>query len=118
MMFVKHLVKYSKTWAFIFGALSVYAFAPYYVVLLSFVSFSILMFLLLSAKDGKSSFAIAYSFGFAHFAFGLIWIGNALLIEVEKFGWLYPLVFIGAGGFFGLFFANSFINSTSACTPS
>lgn len=98
-------MKYSKTWAFLFGALSVYAFAPHYVVALSFVSFSLLMFLLLYAKSGKQAFSIAYSFGFAHFAFGLIWIGNALLIEPDKFGWLYPFVFIGAGGFFGLFFA-------------
>ena len=80
-MYMKHLIKYSKICAFVFGAFSVYAFAPYYFVPLSFVSFSILMFLLLSAKSGKNSFAISYSFGFAHFAFGLIWIWSAERLE-------------------------------------
>ncbi len=102
---MKYIEKHSKMVAFLFGALSVYAFAPHYVTVLSFISVSILMFLLLRVKDSKRAFAIGYSFGFAHFAFGLIWIGNALLIDADKFGWLYPLVFICSGGFFGLFFA-------------
>ncbi len=102
---MKYLEKHSKMTAFLFGGLSVLAFAPHYIFVVSFLSWSVLMFLLLSAKNTKQAFVIGYCFGFAHFAFGLIWIGNAVLIEADKFAWLYPLIFIGAGSFFGLFFA-------------
>ena len=97
--------KYSKIIAFFMGFISVLGFAPRYWIVALFVAFSILMWLLLNIKTAKKAFAIGYWFGFAHFAFGFSWIGNALLIEPEKFGWLYPITLVAAGGFFGLFFA-------------
>ena len=51
----------------------------------------------------KEAFAFGYWFGFGYFACGLSWIGNALLIDAQTFGWLYPLVFLASGAFFGLF---------------
>ena len=87
------------------GAFSVPAFAPYYCWWCAFLSFSILLYLLLNAKGCKQAFGIGYSFGFSHFALGFSWVGNALLIEPEKFGWLYPVTLAAAGGFFGLFIA-------------
>ncbi len=98
-------VKYAKSVAFMCGALSVLSFAPYYFIATAFISFSILLFLLIRAENAKQAFARGYWFGFAHFAFGLSWVGNALLVDAEKFGWLYPLTLLAAGGFFGIFFA-------------
>ncbi len=97
--------EYRKTIAFIAGLVSVLGFAPRYWIIAPFVAFSILMWLLLNIKTAKKAFAIGYWFGFAHFAFGFSWIGNALFIEAEKFGCLYPIILLAAGGFFGLFFA-------------
>lgn len=102
---MNYLLKYAKTTAFVAGILSVWAFAPWYTISAAVLAFAVLMWLLLEAKTRKNLFLTAYAFGFAHFAFGLSWVGNALLIEPEKFGWLYPIVLIAAGAFLGLFFA-------------
>ena len=102
---MKLIHKYKNLIAFAFGGISVLGFAPYFNVSASVFCFSFFLYLLLGCKTKKELFLLGYSFGFAHFAFGLIWVGNALLIEPEKFGWLYPIVFLASGAFFGLFFA-------------
>ncbi len=99
------ITKHQKICAFVMGGLSVLAFAPRFWIAFAFVTFSVLMRLLLNAQEKKNLFKIGYCFGFAHFAFGFSWIGNALLIEPEKFGWLYPITLLASGAFFGLFFA-------------
>jgi apolipoprotein N-acyltransferase len=43
-----------------------------------------LLHLLIETKEKKELFKIGYAFGFAHFAFGFSWVGNALLIEAEN----------------------------------
>ncbi|MCQ2741485.1 MAG: apolipoprotein N-acyltransferase, partial [Alphaproteobacteria bacterium] len=98
-------MKYAKVLSSLCGGLSVLAFAPWYQMWAAFVSFSVLIWLLLNAKTAKESFVKGYCFGFFHFALGLSWVGNALLIDAETFGWLYPVTLGGAGLFFGLFFA-------------
>ena len=55
--------KHSKKTAFIFGMLSVLAFAPYHFVLMAVMAFSVLMFLLLRSSSMKKSFAIANLIG-------------------------------------------------------
>lgn len=95
--------RFYKLSAFIAGALSALIFAPYFQVWLGVVAFSLLFYLSANAKSVKQAIGIGYWFGFAHFAFSFSWVGNALLIEPEKFGWLYPITLLAAGGFFGLF---------------
>lgn len=53
----------------------------------------------------EKAFAVGYWFGFGHFACGLFWINNALMMDLPRLGWLIPLCFAGSGGFFGLFAA-------------
>lgn len=96
---------YKKICAFGMGWLSVLAFAPKFWVLFAYVGFSYLLYLLVKTKEKKELFKIGYAFGFAHFAFGFAWVGNALLIDAKQFGWLYPITLIASGAFFGLFFA-------------
>ncbi len=102
---MKLMLKYKNILAFLSGGISVLGFAPFFGVWALFFAFSFLMYFLLKCERKKELFLLGYSFGFAHFAFGLIWVGNALLIEPEKFGWLYPVVFFASGAFFGVFFA-------------
>ncbi len=101
----EYIIKYKKICAFILGWVSILSFAPRFCIISAFVSFSGLMYLLLNEQEKKNLFKIGYCFGFAHFAFGFSWVGNALLIEPEKFGWLYPVTLVAFGAFFGLFFA-------------
>ena len=99
------ITKHQKISAFVMGGLSVLAFAPRFWTAFAFFSFSYLLYLLALPQTKRSLFKIGYVFGFAHFAFGFSWVGNALLIEPEKFGWLYPITLFASGAFFGLFFA-------------
>ena len=99
------LKKHPKTAAFLAGALSALAFAPHYYIFFAFLSFSTLLYLLINAPTAKKAFSAGYCFGFAHFACGFSWVGNALLIDAAHFGWLYPIVLLSSGAFFGFFFA-------------
>ena len=97
--------KYYKTTAFVAGWLSVGIFAPYFQQWCGFLAFGWLLRLLLSTQSIKRAAAIGYWFGFAHFAGGFSWVGNALLVDADRFGWLYPIALVAAGGFFGAFAA-------------
>ena len=85
-----------KTSALLFGLLLVAALPPFYHTWAVFA---------LSQKQSsvKRLSAIGYWFGFGYFSAGFYWIGNALLIDAAKTGWLYPFVLLLGGGFFGLF---------------
>lgn len=96
---------YHKTSALIFGCLSVLALPPFYLTPLLLISFGGLMFLLETSSSPKKAFSAGYWFGFGHFACGLFWINNALMMDLPRLGWLIPLTFIASGGFFGLFTA-------------
>ena len=53
----------------------------------------------------RACFALGWWFGFGYFAFGLYWIGNALLVFGEKHAWMLPISAIGLPGFLALFTA-------------
>lgn len=97
--------RYPKITAFLSGALSALAFAPYNNFFFAFLTFSVLISLLIKTQTAKKAFFIGYCFGFAHFACGFSWIGQALLIDAARFGWLYPIALTASGLFFGFFFA-------------
>lgn len=94
-----------KLWCLLTGAITAAALPPHYFWPALFLGFSYLLWQLNNALSGKKAFAYGYWFGFGFFAAGLSWVGNALLIDALTFGWLYPLVLLAAGGFFGLFTA-------------
>lgn len=99
------LFLYPKTVAFFCGWLTVAAFPPHYLFPVLFLTFSLLLVLINKANFPFQAFKIGYSFGFALFAFGFAWVGNALLIDAWHFGWLYPITLAASGAFFGLFIA-------------
>jgi len=87
------------------GALSVGALPPLYVAPLLLVAFSGLLWLAAGAKTARAAAAIGWWFGFGHYAAGLYWITNALLVDAAKFGWLVPFAVSGLAAFLGLFSA-------------
>ncbi len=99
------LAQYPKTIAFALGCLSVAALPPYYLLPFLIISFSGLLIMLGRNSSAKKSFLLGYWFGFGHYACGFFWITNALMLDLPRLGWLIPLVFVGSGGFFGLFTA-------------
>lgn len=42
----------------------------------------------------KKRFRLGYSFGLGYFSISLSWIGNALLVEADKFAWLQPIALL------------------------
>lgn len=64
-----------------------------------------LLLLLCFNPAPQTAFAIGYWFGFGHFGIGFSWAANALLVDSQTYGWLYPVCILSAGAFFGLFTA-------------
>ncbi len=91
--------------AIIAGVISVWAFPPYFVLPIFFASICALFAFNDVIETKKHKFWLGWFFGFGHFAYGFSWVGNALLVDVTNFGWLYPIALIACGSFFGLFFA-------------
>jgi apolipoprotein N-acyltransferase len=83
--------------AFAAGSLGNLAMAPFFVAPVLFLSIPVLVWLIDDAarRPGvggslKAAASAGWWFGFGYFFFGLIWIGEAFLVEADKFGWLLP----------------------------
>lgn len=75
---------------------------PLYLFPLGFVSFVGLVWML-EGRSARSAFWIGWLFGLGHFATGLYWIANALMIEWWRVGWLIPFAVLGLGALLGVF---------------
>ncbi len=76
--------------AFFAGVLSVLAFAPVFCFPVLFFTMPVLVWLLDGSKGPRSAAAAGWIFGFGYFLANLFWIGEAFLVEAEKFAWLMP----------------------------
>lgn len=99
----RHAVRAARGWrrgaaAFAAGALSNLAMAPFFISPILFFTLPVLVWLIDEAasrpggpRDVARAAAFAgWWFGFGYFLFGLFWIGEAFLVEADKFGWLLP----------------------------
>lgn len=101
--FSKFAARYYKFSAFLCGMLLAAALPPFYQLWAAFAAFGFCVFLCCRVEKLLSLAAIGYWFGFGYFAIGFYWIGNALLVDIERTGWLYPITLVLNGAFFGLF---------------
>ena len=81
--------------AFVAGALSTLALAPFDFWPVLFLTFPVLVWLIDGAASSRFSGALAawitgWWFGFGYFLVGLYWIGYAFLVDAQTFGWLLP----------------------------
>jgi apolipoprotein N-acyltransferase len=88
--------------AFLAGSLSVLAMAPFFLWPVLFVTLPVLVWLIDGAArpaSGAPSFwtrpavraaTAGWWFGFGYHLFGLFWVGEAFLVEADKFAWLLP----------------------------
>lgn len=86
--------------AFVAGALSALAMAPFDAWPILFLTFSILVWLIDGAAIGRwrgvaMAAATGWWFGFGYFVAGLYWIGYAFLVDARTFGWMLPFAVIG-----------------------
>ncbi|GIL02843.1 MAG: apolipoprotein N-acyltransferase [Alphaproteobacteria bacterium] len=86
--------------AFLAGAASALAMAPFFAFPVLFATFPVLVWLIDSTTADpagglgarlRQGFAVGWTFGFGYFLAGLWWVGNAFLVEADTFGWMLPL---------------------------
>nr|WP_246423475.1 apolipoprotein N-acyltransferase [Roseospira goensis] len=86
------------------GMLAAFALPPVHAVPLLLVALVGLVWLLDGVvRRHRGSFAVGWWFGLGHFAVGIHWIANALLVDAAAFGWMIPFAVLGLGGVLALF---------------
>ena len=88
----------------IFGFLSGFGFAPYSCIPLLFLTYSLFFFEFMKAQNKKQMFFSGFCFGFGIGAMSMSWLIHALLIDNGAFAWLIPVIPLGFGLLFGIFF--------------
>jgi len=96
--------------AFVAGALSALAMAPFDAWPILFLTFPILVWLLDGAGAKRwggvgISALTGWWFGFGYFLAGLYWIGYAFLVDAPTFGWMLPFAVIGLPALLAMFTA-------------
>ena len=88
------------------GGLSVLAFAPVFASPVLFLTLPVLVWLIDQSRTPRQAFVMGWWFGFGYFFFNLFWIGEAFLVEADKFAWALPfaitLLPAGLAFFWGL----------------
>lgn len=72
------------------GGLSALAFAPIFAFPVLFLTFPIFIWLIDASPSWRRAASAGWLFGFGYFFFNLFWVGEAFLVEAEKFAWLLP----------------------------
>ena len=86
--------------AFIAGAVSALAMAPFNAWPVLFLTFPVLVLLIdgIASRGWNGLIAaadIGWWFGFGYFLAGLYWLGYAFLVDAATFGWLLPFAVLG-----------------------
>ena len=94
--------------AFVAGALSALALAPFNAWPIMFVTIPVLVWLVDGSTAGRWSGALTaaiagWCFGFGYFVAGLYWIGYAFLVDAKTFGWLLPVAVAGLPAYLAIY---------------
>ncbi len=86
--------------AFVAGAASTLALAPFHAWPVMFLTFPVLVWLIDGTRTARlrrvlSAAAVGWWFGFGYFLAGLYWIGIAFLVDAKTFAWLMPFAVMG-----------------------
>lgn len=73
------------------GGLSVLAFAPWHAFPILFLTLPVLVWMIDGSGSARSAAGAGWLFGFGYFLVNLFWIGEAFLVEADKFAVLMPL---------------------------
>jgi apolipoprotein N-acyltransferase len=125
-----HRISAARGWrrwaiAFLAGALSNLALAPFFMSPVLFLTLPVLVWLLDDAarrsqdwRDrARTAASVGWWFGFGYFMFGLFWIGEAFLVEAETFGWLLPFAVTLMPAGLALFWAGAAVAAVLTWRP-
>ncbi len=112
---IPHAIMLASGWrraliAFVAGAVSVLAVAPFNAWPVLFVTFPVLVWLIDGSAAGRWSgvwvaAGTGWCFGFGYFVAGLYWIGYAFLVDAKTFAWLLPIAVTGLPAYLALYTA-------------
>lgn len=99
--------------AFVAGALSALAMAPFNAWPVLFLTFPVAVWLIDGAAAGRwrgvpAAAMSGFWFGLGYFVPGLYWIGYAFLVDASTFAWLMPFAILGLPAYLALFTAFGF----------
>jgi apolipoprotein N-acyltransferase len=99
--------------AFIAGAVSSLAMAPFNAWPVLLLTFPVVVWLIDGAAAGRmrgipAAAMAGWWFGFGYFIPGLYWIGYAFLVDAQTFAWLLPAAICGLPAYLALFTALGF----------
>lgn len=89
------------------GGLSAVGFQPWSWIFVLCVTFSTLFGALNRCETKKQFLMTGFCFGFGLGACSLFWVTNALFLDADAFGWAVPLVPLGFGLLFGVFYGSA-----------
>lgn len=93
--------------AFFAGFAAALAMAPFYLLPLLALGFSILVLLIdgaaSSPRSGRSAFAAGWFFGFGHFLAGVYWMAFSFFVQADQFAWMAPFAVLGMPAVLALF---------------
>ena len=96
-------MNYFKTYfiiTIIFGGITTLAMPPWGYVMLLWITFPAIIICINKTKNKIEAFFLGWAFGFGHFITSLAWIGEAFIVEVDKFGiFMVPAILCLAIGF-------------------
>lgn len=87
------------------GFAGAFALPPFHIVPLLVPALIGFLWLIEGARSWRGALAIGWLFGLGHFGFGFYWVANSLLVEAERFGWMYPIIWFAMGGGFACYLA-------------
>lgn len=96
------------------GIFATLSMAPYYILPLLVIGYTILLLLIDPESEGQPSqsrrgkwrtFATGWWFGFGYFLSGLYWMGFAFLVRADEFAWMLPIAIPAFAGFLAIFMA-------------
>jgi apolipoprotein N-acyltransferase len=91
--------------AFVAGAATIFAFAPFSVVPVLWLTFPVLIWLLEGSKTRINAAATGWAFGFGHFATSIYWITSAFYVDADSFGAIAVPAIASLSAALGLFMA-------------
>jgi apolipoprotein N-acyltransferase len=91
--------------AFLLGLLAGLAFAPIYAFPLLIVGLTGLLWLIDNRRPALASFGAGWWWGFGHFIVCFYWVGESMLVDPARFGWMIPFAVGGLAGGMAFFIA-------------
>lgn len=89
--------------AWLLGAVATLSLPPLHGLVALYLTIPVLIWMLAGCRRRRGAFALGWWFGFGYFVTSLYWIGNALLVDGDRFAWMLPFAIAGLPAFLAFY---------------